>query len=61
MSHPYKSAAHKNDPKWVKGLQSLKIKDEEVVKDTKAAVRNHGGNPEITKQAAYASPSTKGE
>ena len=61
MSHPYKSAAHKTDPKWVKGLESLKVKDETVVKDTKATIRNHGGNPEITAQAAYASPSTKGQ
>ena len=61
MSHPYKDQARDNSPKWIKGLQSLKMKDEEVVKDTKATVRNHGGNPEITARAAYASPSTKGE
>ena len=61
MAHPYKSAAHKTDPKWLKGLQSLKVHDEQNSKDLKATIRNHGGNPEITAQAAYVAPSTKGQ
>lgn len=43
MAHPYKSAAHKNDPHWVSALAD----------DITATLRNHGGDPKITSKAAY--------
>lgn len=55
MAHPYKSAAHKNDPKWVKGLENAKMHQQFTDKDLQATVRDKTANPRITAQAAYAS------
>ena len=52
MAHPYKSAAHKNDPRWLKNLnQYVESATEADVTDT---IRNYGGSKAITKKAAYA-------
>lgn len=51
MSHPYKSAAHKNDPKWVKGLEQYVEKA--TSEDVTATIRNYGGNRKVTAEAAY--------
>lgn len=56
MSHPYKAAAHKQDPRWLKGLESLKEKSEFVDNDLKATLRPRLANPQVTALAAYASP-----
>ena len=48
--HPYVKAAHRNDPKWVKGLDMHK---EAKASDLTATIRNNGGDARITAQAAY--------
>lgn len=55
--HPYKSQARDSNPKWSKGLEQYR---ESKVSDMKATIRNHGGNPKITAQAAY-EPEPKGK
>lgn len=60
MSHPYKSAAHKNDPKWLGGLKKYQSDAAEAErkyasdKDAAATMRNYGGDKSITDKAAYA-------
>lgn len=54
MAHPYKSAAHKNDPKWIKGLETPKEHMEFKRKDLNATLRDKTANPAVTAQAAYA-------
>ena len=58
MAHPYKAAAHKNDPKWVKGLDSLKEKTVSD-KDIQATLRPRIANPAVTALAAYAATPKK--
>lgn len=53
MAHPYKDAAHKNDPKWVKGLETPAVHNEFAQKDLKATVRDRTVNPKVTAEAAY--------
>ncbi len=53
MSHPYKSAAHKNDPKWIKGLETPKQHNVYEAADLKATIRDKTANPKVTAQAAY--------
>lgn len=59
MSHPYRAAAHKNDPKWLDGLKGYQndsgpVNDgPERTKDTAATVRNYNADPKATAQAAY--------
>lgn len=59
MSHPYKSAAHKNDPKWV-GRLSKQLDAAEAERkaasdrDAAAIARNYGGEKSVTDKAAYA-------
>lgn len=48
--HPYKAAAHKNDPKWVKNLNPLVEKAKKD--DVEAIIRNYGGDKTATMQAA---------
>ncbi len=59
MAHPYKSAAHKNDPKWVSNLNKYVV-PAATDKDVKAAVKNYGGDSATTRKAAYV-PLAKGE
>jgi hypothetical protein len=60
MSHPYKSVAHKNDPKWV-GRLSKQLDAAEAERktasdrDVAAITRNYGGDKSVTDKAAYAS------
>lgn len=51
MSHPYRSAAHKNDPSWLRGLQPFVEKA--IDADVKDTVRNYGSDPKATAEAAY--------
>ncbi len=51
MAHPYKSAAHKNDPKWMRGLQPYV--QEHGQADVDDVVRNYGSDPKATEEAAY--------
>lgn len=58
MVHPYKSAAHRNDPKWIKGLAPYReaaVSREGERADLKATIRNHGTDedPKALAQAAY--------
>ena len=58
MSHPYKSHAHHNDPKWLKGLAPFKetaVSREGERADLKATQRNHGvdEDPKALAEAAY--------
>ena len=50
MSHPYKSAAHKNDPKWVKNLNPYVEKAKKA--DVDRLIDNYGGDKKATNQAA---------
>lgn len=59
MAHPYKSAAHKNDPKWVKGLETEKQHNVYVAADLRATVRDRTVNPKVTAQAAYTNKKDK--
>ena len=64
MAHPFKSAAHKNDPKWVRNLDpyveknlNIPIAEQAKVADVKATVRNYGGDLALTQRAAgYSRP-----
>ncbi len=49
MAHPYRDAAHKNDPSWVKSL----AKDKAIQSDNEATIRNYGSNPSCTEAATY--------
>jgi uncharacterized lipoprotein YddW (UPF0748 family) len=51
MAHPYKSAAHKNDPTWLRGLQPFVEKA--VDADVKDVVRNYASDPVETARASY--------
>jgi hypothetical protein len=53
MAHPYRAAAHKNDPKWVKGLETEKEHNVYQQADLKATVRDRTVNPKATAEAAY--------
>ena len=55
--HPYKSQARDNNPKWMKGVEKYV---EKKASDLSATVRNHGGDPKATAQAAY-EPQRKGK
>ena len=66
MAHPYKAAAHKNDPKWVRDLDPYVEKNQgdmiENAKtaDTDATLRNQGGDSVVTHRAAdYRRPSSQ--
>ena len=59
MAHPYKTAAHKSDPKWVKNLNKY-IVPAATDNDVKAVIRNYSGDAATTRKAAYAPPA-KGE
>lgn len=59
MAHPYKSAAHKSDPKWLGNLNKYVV-PAATDNDVKAALRNYGGDKVTTPKAAY-SPPAKGE
>lgn len=59
MAHPYKAAAHKNDPKWVKGLETHKEHLKFVQADLKATVRDRTANPKATSLASYATKKGK--
>ena len=55
MAHPYKTAAHKNDPNWVKRVRSENL-NPDVEKankaDVDASIRNYGGDKAATMKAA---------
>lgn len=58
MAHPYRSAAHKNDPRWIKNLN----KHVEPAKkaDVDALIRNYSGDKAATMQAAqYGRPKSE--
>ena len=59
MAHPYKSAAHKNDPKWVKNLNKYVVPKANS-EDVTATIRNYSGDAATTRKAAYV-PLEKGE
>lgn len=50
MAHPYKAAAHKQDPRWVQNLNKYveKAKKDDVTR----AIVNYGGDEKATMQAA---------
>jgi hypothetical protein len=55
-----KSAAHKNDPKWLGGLQKYTEADRAAnAKDNAATLRNHGGDSKALDRAAYSSKGGK--
>ena len=64
MAHPYKAAAHKNDPKWVRTLDpyvekniNAPIVEGAKVRDVDAVLRNYGGDSAATHRAAdYSRP-----
>lgn len=51
MAHPYRDSAHKNDPQWLSTLD--KFTEKPKGDDITATLRNHGGDPKVTAQAAY--------
>lgn len=53
MAHPYRAAAHKNDPQWVKGLETPKEQDVYQQADLRATLRPRIQNEKVTAQAAY--------
>ena len=56
--HPYKAAGHKNDPKWLKNLNQYV--EPAKADDTKAVIRNYGGDSELTRRAAdYSRPKSQ--
>ncbi len=59
MAHPYKEAAHRNDPGWIKNLNKYVV-PEATDKDAKAVQRNYGGDAKTTAKAAYV-PLAQGE
>jgi hypothetical protein len=59
MSHPYKAAAHRNDPKWIGNLNRYVV-PAATDNDAKAVIRNYSGDKATTKRAAY-SPPAQGE
>ncbi len=59
MSHPYKEAGHRNDPKWIRNLNKYVV-PEATDKDLKATIKNYGGDAKTTAKAAYV-PLAKGE
>lgn len=56
MSHPYKSQARDNNPKWIKGLETVKEENKYLAADLAATNRNHITNPAVTALAAYEKP-----
>jgi hypothetical protein len=61
MAHPYKGAAHKNDPSWLGGVKKYVEADrgmgkdvvQKIVADNSATIRNYGGSKKPTAKAAY--------
>jgi hypothetical protein len=51
MAHPYKSAAHKNDPSWLRGIQQYVEKAGQA--DVDDTIRNYGGTKKVLEEAAY--------
>jgi hypothetical protein len=51
MAHPYRDAAHKNDPSWLRGIQPFVEKATDA--DVTATIRNYGGDAKTTAKAAY--------
>jgi hypothetical protein len=51
MTHPFIKAGHKQDPKWLDGLNKFKQKAEEG--DTKEVIRNYDASPKVTREASY--------
>ena len=49
--HPYRKAAHRNDPKWLRGVE--KFVEKHSADDIDAVVRNYGGDRELNAKAAY--------
>lgn len=54
--HPYRNAAHKNDPKWLGGVKGYVEEPKVASADTKVTLRYHGGEPKVTAKASYAAP-----
>ena len=51
MAHPYRAAGHKQDPKWLDGLNHCKEKAEEA--DTYRVIENYDASPKVTREASY--------
>jgi len=51
MAHPYKSAAHRNDPSWLRGIE--KYCEDSSAADVTATIKNYGGDKKTTAKAAY--------
>ena len=51
MAHPYRPAAHKNDPNWLRGVQKFVEKSTDA--DVTDTIRNYGGDKKTTGKAAY--------
>jgi len=51
MAHPYRDAAHKSDPSWLRGLQPFVEKATDA--DVTDTIRNYGGDKAVLEKAAY--------
>ena len=51
MAHPYRDAAHKNDPSWLRGIKPFVEKAGQA--DVAAVLRNYGGDRKPTEDAGY--------
>ena len=49
--HPYRKAAHRNDPSWLRGLQPFVEKATDA--DVTDVVRNYASDKTETAKAAY--------
>ena len=59
MAHPYSKAGHKQDPKWLQGLNNYKDKAEKA--DTERVIKNYDASPAITRKASYVPAKGKGK
>lgn len=59
MAHPYQKFGHKQDPKWLEGLNRHKEKAE--AGDTAEVIRNYDADPKPTREASYAPSVKKGK
>jgi hypothetical protein len=49
--HPFMKAGHKNDPKWLSGLNKYKEKAEAA--DTARVIKNYDADGPVTREASY--------
>ena len=51
MAHPYRDAAHKSDPNWLRGIKPFVEKHGQD--DIDAVIRNYGGSKSANEDAGY--------